>query len=248
MITRQLDTVVELQSTLSELADARQRLESIPDWMRELHDEHVASRQAIEELDTAAEDAAHERREAEAAIEDAQEKLKRYQQQINSVTTQREYSALLQEIDTVKEQIRQGEETGLAALERQDQARRQAAETRESFRELDERYQRELAKWEGEKPAVAAQVEKLEAKAEELRQHVPRSQLHLFDRLLERCQGQALATIRPIDLPGRGPREWHCGACNYRVRPQVLVAIRNHGSLEQCESCKRILYLEDDEA
>lgn len=244
-MTRILDTIVELQATLSELQAARERLAGIPDWMRELHDEHAAERAAIEELEAAAEEATRERREAEAAIEDAQEKLKRYQQQINSVTTQREYGALLQEIDTVKEQIRQGEETGLAAMERTDESRRLATEKRESFRELDERYHGELEKWEAEKPQVAAQVESLAGRAEQLRQQVPRPQLMLFERLLERSGGQALAPIRAIERPGSGPREWHCAGCNFRVRPQVVVAIQNHGSIEQCDSCKRVLYLED---
>jgi predicted nucleic acid-binding Zn-ribbon protein len=38
---------------------------------------------------------------------------------------------------------------------------------------------------------------------------------------------------------------WHCGACNYRVRPQSVVMVRNEGALQPCDSCQRILYLED---
>ncbi len=37
---------------------------------------------------------------------------------------------------------------------------------------------------------------------------------------------------------------WSCGACNYRVRPQVVVEIRTQGSLIECDSCKRILFVE----
>lgn len=244
-MSRHLDTVVELQDTLSRLTAVRERLSGIPDWMRELHAEHEAERAEIEASETAAEQAATERREAESAIADAQEKLQRYQQQINAVTTTREYGALLQEIDHVKSAIRTSEEQGLAALERQDEARRVAAEKRESFAELDQRYAVELERWEAEKPSVAAEAEQLERAAAALREKVPRPHLMLFNRLYERFSGQALAPVRELDSPGRGPRVWHCGACNYRVRPQVVVEIRNSGSLVQCDSCKRILYLED---
>lgn len=244
-MSHNLDTIVELQETLNRLVDARARLSGIPDWMQELHDEHSAERAAIEELENAAEEAVHERKEAEAAIADAQEKLQRYQQQINTVTTQREYGALLQEIDHVKQAIRAGEEQGLTALERQDEARRAAEEKRQAFAELDQRYGAELARWEQEKPAVAAEVEQLEQRAAALREAVPRPQLVLFERLLERSGGRALAPVRLLETPGRGPQVWHCGACNYRVRPQAVVEIRNHGKLVQCDSCKRILYVDD---
>jgi predicted nucleic acid-binding Zn-ribbon protein len=247
-MTRHLDTIVELQDTLTRLAAARARIAGIPDWMQELHAEHAAERAAIEALEAAAAEAGHQRREAEAAIADAQEKLQRYQQQINAVTTTREYGALLQEIDHVKAQIRTGEEQGLAALERQEEARRAAEERRQAFRELDERYGREATRWEAEKPAVAAEIAALEAQAAALRERVPRPYLSLFERLLERMGGAALAPVRRLETPGRGAQVWHCGACNYRVRPQAVVEIHNRGSLVQCESCKRILYLEDEPA
>jgi uncharacterized protein len=240
-----LETVVELQAALAQLRHAEQRLHGIPDWMRELHDEHASSKAEIEELQTAVEEAARERRAAEAVTADAQEKLKKYQQQINRVSTQREYGALLQEIDTVKSQISGSEEKALALLERADQVQKELAARNESFRELNERYAAELARWEAEKPGVARQVEELKERIAELRTRLPRGVVAQFDRIRERLPGSALAPVRLIERPGRTQREWHCAACNYRVRPQTVVEIRNSEGLVQCDSCKRILYLEE---
>lgn len=243
-MNQNLETIVELQAALDHLRAAELRLHTIPDWMRELHDEHVSSRAEIEEIEKAVEEAARERRAAEAATADAQEKLKKYQQQINRVSTQREYGALLQEIDTVKALISGSEETGLSALERWEQAQKDLAARRESFRELDERYAAELARWESEKPGVARQADELKARIGELRGRLPRGVAAQFERILERYPRGALAPVRLIARPGRAQREWHCGACNYRVRPQSVVEIRNGSGLVQCDSCKRILYLE----
>jgi predicted nucleic acid-binding Zn-ribbon protein len=243
----QMEKIVELQSAISQLKAAEQRLHGIPDWMRELHDEHAARRAEIESLDEAVQVAARERRTAEGSAQDTQEKLKKYQQQINRVSTQREYGALLQEIDTVKSQISGFEEQALAALERHEQTQKDLDAKREGFRELDERYQAELARWEAEKPEVARQVEELRGRIAELRGQIPRPQLSAFERLLDRYPGGALAAVRPIERPGRTQREWHCSACNYRVRPQSVVEIRNSGTLVQCDSCKRILYVEPEQ-
>jgi len=241
-----LETIVELQSDISQLKEADAKLHGIPDWMRELHEEHVKRKAEIDALEQAADEAARERRTAEAATQDAQEKLKKYQQQINKVSTQREYGALLQEIDTVKTQISTSEEQALSALERHDKAQEELKEKREGFRELDERYAAEQARWGAEKPAIAKRVETLRTRIAELRSRLPRAALSLFDRILERNPGAALAEVRIIERPGGKQREWHCTACNYRVRPQVVVEIRNTGNLVQCDSCKRILTIDPE--
>jgi len=241
-----LETVVELQQAIQHLRGAEQRLHGIPDWMRELHDAHAARKAEIDMLEEAVEEAVKERRAAEAAVADAQEKLKKFQQQINRVSTQREYGALLQEIDTVKAQIAGYEEQAFSSLERHDQQRQELLAKRQEFQELDQRYAAELARWEGEKPAIAQQVSALGEQIETLRGKLPRPVLAQFERILERNPAGALARVRLIERPGRGPREWHCGVCNYRVRPQVVVEIRNGDGLVQCDSCKRILYIEQE--
>jgi predicted nucleic acid-binding Zn-ribbon protein len=95
-MNQNLQNILELQGALTQLREAERRLLGIPDWMRELHDEHETRKAEIQALEESAAEATRQRRTAEAAVQDAQEKLKKYQQQINRVTTQREYGALLQ--------------------------------------------------------------------------------------------------------------------------------------------------------
>jgi hypothetical protein len=243
-----LESVVALHHNLSQLEAARERLDGVPDWMRELHEQYVAARTQIEELEEAIANAASERRAAEGQVEEAREKLKRYQKQINEVSTQREYGALLQEIDTVKQQVSEGEELAFAAMERADALAKELEETKAEFSDLDTRYAEEQQKWEAEKPSVAKEVAELEQRVAGLRGDLPANVVRQFDRIAERLTPPPLAPVRRVERPGsRGPAEWHCGACNYRVRPQILVQIRSQGNMVQCESCKRILYIDDEE-
>jgi hypothetical protein len=245
-MNQNLQNILELQAALTQLREAERRLHGIPDWMRELHDEHEARKAEIQALEETAEEAARQRRTAEAAVQDAQEKLKKYQQQINRVSTQREYGALLQEIDTAKGQIASHEEQAFSSLERHEQAQKDLAALRESFREIAERYAAEMARWEAEKPEIARQVDDLRARIGDLKARLPRNITSQFERILDRYPAGAVAPVRPIERPGRSQREWHCTACNYRVRPQAVVEIRNGSSLVQCDACKRILYLEEE--
>ena len=235
----QLSLVTKLQRALSEAADLDALLSGIPDWMQELHDEHSARKQEIDTLDQALEAAASQRRAAEATEADCQEKLKAYQDQISQVRNQREYGALLQEIDTVKNQIRECEEQALAALEQYESTEKLRNEAQEAFADLDQRYAESLEKWEAEKPEIAQQIATLE-------ESLPQRILVHFRRVFERHQGQAMAPVQEVQQTGkRGAQIWHCGACNYRVRPQAVVEIANKGTLVLCDSCKRILYIED---
>lgn len=239
-----LSLVVRLQQSLDELQANQTQLDGIPDWMQELHGRYSERKSEIDALTETQEEAASERRAAEAEASDYQEKLKTYQEQIGRVRNQREYSALLQEIDTVKENIRQAEERALAAIESHDETQVKLDEERAAFTELDEQYQTELAKWEEQKPEVRHQVDALGKEVKKLEEQLPHNVLDLFRRILERHDGHALALVQKVERVGKGPQIWSCGVCNYRVRPQSVVEITNNGSLVLCDSCRRILYLE----
>ncbi len=240
---RLLETVVELQQTQNALTTARAQIEGVPDWMRELHTEHTARRAELDLLAASLEEAAAAQRLAQAAAADADARLRRFQDQISQVRNQREYSALLQEIDAAKAQIREHQGQAFAALERQESEQARSTEAEEAFREVDGRYQVELAKWEAQKPEVAREAEVLSGRLAALRERLPRPLLAQFDLICRRYGGQALAAARRVDRIGRGQEMWHCSACHYRVRPQAIVEIRNQGAVVACDSCKRILYL-----
>lgn len=239
-----LRTIVRLQSALDALRRAEKQLSGVPEWMEELHGQHSARLAEITAVGEAAETAAHDRRRAEAAIQDASEKLKHYQQQISLVRTQREYSALLQEIDTVKGSIKGLEEQALAGMEGYEQAQKKLTEERAAFADLDTRYQQALAQWQSERPGVEQQAQTLRAEVTQLRAELPRPTLTNFERVYERRNGDAVAPLKKSTAPG-GPI-YHCGGCNYRVRLQVVGEIRNKGSLVQCDGCRRFLYVPED--
>lgn len=240
----QLDTIVTLNRVLAELAAAEAALSGVPDWMRELHGEHAAQLAEIKGLEESLTSAADDRRDAEVAVADAQEKLKHYQQQMSLVTTQREYGALLKEIDTTKGTIAQLEEDAVSAHERQEGSHEALEVRRAAFAELDARYQSELVRWEQEKPAIDARAQELRARAATLREQLPRATFSHYERLRARLGGDPLAAVKRVErTAASGPTMHSCSACNYRVRPQVVVEIRNGTDLVQCESCKRILYV-----
>ena len=70
--------------------------------MQELHAEYTRIKTRIEECEEAGSAALLEQKAAEGSAEEHLAKAAHYQQQIAQVTTQREYGALLNEIDNAK--------------------------------------------------------------------------------------------------------------------------------------------------
>ncbi len=204
-----------------------------------MHEEFTAARQEIEALEASAEEAAHERRLREGEVSDAQEQLKKFQQQVSRVRNQREYGALLSEIDLAKTTLRTLEEGTIDILERAESTTAELDQTNATFADLEQRYNAALGEWEKKKPEVAARVG-LEKEAAELRSSLPRNFVVQYKRIAERYAGEALSEVQGTERPN-GAVIWHCGICNYRVRPQVAVEIRNHGAVVQCEGCKRFM-------
>ena len=237
-----LEKIVELQGVLDELAEAEGQLAGVPDWMKELHAEHQEHKSKIDALEADREEAASERRAAESAVADAQEKLKHLQEQIGKVRNQREYGALLQEIDTIKAEIKGQEEIAFNAMERADANNEPLEAERQAFQDLDDRYSAELEKWEAQKPEVAERAERLRGQAAALKEQLPPQNLSLFLRLYDRLDGKPLAAVAEVTRSGTGAPMWRCSACNFNVRPQLVVDIRSTGSLVHCDSCKRILF------
>jgi len=230
-----------------ELVRESARLAGVPEEMRAVHEEYTAARAEIDSLAAQAEGALRERVAREGEVADAQEKLRKFQAQVSRVRNQREYGALLAEIDGAKSALRALEDGVLELLERAEAAQRELGERRAAFGDIEARHGAALAAWEARKPEVAARVAELEAAAAALRAELPKPVVSQYARLAERYHGEAVARLARAERAG-GAVIWHCAACNYHVRPQAALEIRSRGMLAQCDGCRRFLVADDADA
>lgn len=241
-MSRLVDSLTELQSVLDQLAEAEDTLENLPPAMRELHQRHAERKAEIDAVRERIEAGGQQRRRAEGESNDWQTKLTRLQEQIGSVKTQREYGAILSEIDQATEHRDAAEAAALEAMEQVEAAESELAELEEGFAELAAEYEQAEAQWQRDKPGVEERAARLRERVESLRSQLPSPVLARYDRALEHTGGQALSAVTPVDR-GKGASLWACSNCSYRVRPQALVEIRSQGKILQCEGCRRFLYV-----
>ncbi|MEO6323856.1 MAG: C4-type zinc ribbon domain-containing protein [Thermoanaerobaculia bacterium] len=232
-----LDRLFRLQEILLEARKKSDKREKTPDHLAHIE---AAYRDAVkfrQEAETRLAIAEKRKRDLDDEIADLNEKLKKYQAQLVSVKTNREYGALLNEIDGVKREVRTREDEILALEETLNSTRTEAAERDSAFPAEEEGYQTQMTDWRAEQAVLTEEINRAETEAAALRDNLDRRLLGTFDRISKSRAGVALARVNMVGLQTAA-----CSACNVRLRPQLLSDLRLSKETIICESCKRILY------
>lgn len=232
-----LSRLYRLQEILLAAKKKEDRRQRTPDHLTHIeaaYRELASRREALRERVLKAE---ARRRALEEEIGDVGEKAKKYQQQLVAVKTNREYGALLNEIDVVKREVRTREDEILQIDEDLQAARAEAGELEASFPEEEREFEEKMAGWREEQAVLAADIARGRQEADEIRGSIDKRLLATFDRIAGARGGVAVARV----TMGQGHAAT-CSACNLRLRPQLLSDLRLSKELMMCEGCKRILY------
>lgn len=244
---RPLDRLYSLQELLSELKVKRDRRSRTPDHLVHVEAAFQDALRRRAEVATRLASAEKRRRELEGEISEFAEKLKKYQAQLMAVKTNREYSALLNEIDGVKREIRTREDEVLAVEETLGRAKAEAETFDAEFPEEQKAYDEEMMDWRAEQAVLDGEILSAEARLSELREGIDKKLLGTFERIAKSRAGVGLARVAMVTTVSSTNQTAACSACNVRLRPQLLADVRLGRDTVFCESCKRILYWDGGE-
>jgi predicted nucleic acid-binding Zn-ribbon protein len=226
------DNLIELQRLDSEIRKIQSLLDSIPSRAEAIERQIEASAQT---LGQAREKLAHNqkrRRELEGEVKDIKAQITKYKLQLNQVKTNREYQALLKEIDDHQQKIDKLEEDIITELLNADRIEIdiQAAVTKDSQEKIRLRQERDdVAR---EKSRLEEEIKNLAETKEKLLPLIPRDQVALYLRIFDKKGGLALSPVT----------DDFCTLCHMRIRPQMLSELEEKNQLLLCENCGRILY------
>jgi uncharacterized protein len=232
-----LDRLFMLQEVLIEVHQKTERRSRTPEHLAHIEAAYRDARRQREETEKALARAGERRTVLEDEIADLNEKLKKYQGQLQTVKTNREYGALLNEIDVVKRDIRTREDEILALEEAATAASAELERRNEAFPAEEAGYEEQMKEWRAEQALLSDEIARAEAKAKALREELDHRLLATFDRLSRVRAGIAVAKVDMV-----GPQTAACSVCHVRLRPQLLSDLRLARETVTCESCKRILY------
>lgn len=176
-----------------------------------------------------------QQKEQEIELATKEANTKKLQLQLFQVKTNKEYTAIQHEIDQSKADASLLEEEILHLLEAVDQTTREhqaqlahVAKQQAQFREEETRLAQELK-------AIEEQLAVLEQQRHAVTPLVQTPTLSVYERVLASRDGLAM-----VPLVNES-----CGGCHMVQPPQVINEVQLKAKLVTCESCNRILYLDD---
>ena len=216
--------------TAGELA---RELAQIPSSIAAVEAKAQAARDVLENEKKALEEAEHTRRVKEGELQDCEAQRAKFQGQTAMVKTNVEYTALLHEVDGMTARISQVEEEILLAMEAADQISARLKTLQQEQIEIEQAYLRDAQQLRERMDAVKAEIATKDKEREALLNRLDPEIKASYERVRA---ARATATAR---IQGQS-----CTACHRQVPPETINRLMA-GELHTCQSCLRILVVED---
>ncbi len=231
-----LTKLIKLQAIDSQLMEIEEQKGDLPARVEHLTRELANLERGIIEKSARLEEIEKESRRLQATLEDTREQLKKYQEQLLLVATNRAYDALTVEIDNTKKSLDEGE---FHLLELSDENQRLTDEIKaDELQVVDKRT--ELATQQKSLKATIAETEAqgqaLENERQETVARIEPRFLNAYERIRAARDGLAVVPMTRNS----------CGVCFNRVTPQQQLEIKAMDRIITCESCGVILYREEN--
>jgi predicted nucleic acid-binding Zn-ribbon protein len=228
-----LEKLIRLHQAESEIKRLDSELADIPRLKSERDERLARDRGRLEAAREALETSQRSRRQHEEEVQELETKRSKYKGQLMEVKTNKEYTAVLHEIEAVEREIRSREDRILEEMERAETLVQDVAREEEAFRSVEVTARGELADLEARRGRLEEEQKRMAAERDEVAAGIPQDMLGLYQRVAK-LRGSGMAEAR----------DGMCQTCHVKLRPQMWVDVRHNEDLVQCAACHRILYYE----
>ena len=229
----QLKTLIDLQGVDTRIAAHEGEAARLPKEIAAIHTEIETAKKDVDAGKARLDAAKKDQRTREKDLEVVQAKRSKTEGRLYEVKTNKEYSAVLAEIEEIKQEKGRVEEEILVLMESQERLTADIKDAEGRFKARETQGKQEEAALQERLRAVEADLALVRTERAELARQLPAPVLADYDKLLKARGGLALAQVAKPNL---------CGGCRMTVTPQRLQELRAQSALLPCESCGRYLY------
>lgn len=227
--------LVRLQEQDKILDALKAALNRIPSDIESIQKSIEAEKAKLNEVKTKANQLQLAKRDKESQLQQKEDAVRKFGEDLNKVKTNEAYKALLLEIDKAKADVSDIETAILTIMVDMDQAAREEKAASAQIKENDAKGQKDIEALKAQEAETKAKFDQEKSNREGMTAGLPDEAMKQYDYLRRRKPGgEALAKIKG-NL---------CGACRIIVPPQAIVEVAKN-RLVTCESCQRILYRDE---
>ncbi|MCX5907804.1 MAG: C4-type zinc ribbon domain-containing protein [Deltaproteobacteria bacterium] len=205
-----------------------QRISLLEETMRKEEEKVRLDRTEIEKLQK-------ERRKKEKELDEEIEKVKKTETRVFEIKTNKEYQAVLKEIEGTKKLNHQREEEILEILERYEERHKNLLKDEKELEIRKKEGEQQIQELKQQAESFAREMAQELKRREEKGKGIPSEILSRYNMLLGKRQGIAVARV--IDGV--------CQACFMNLRPQLYIELQRQDSFILCPNCSRILFYDN---
>ncbi len=161
---------------------------------------------------------------------------------LNSAKTNKEYAAVLTQLNTTKADNSKIESQSLELMKDVEADEVECEDIQRQIGEQKETLERTRKDSESLSGKFEAEIEKIQAEWDEAARTIPRDALEKFKRVAETYDGQAVAVVEQQE--GR-TGAYSCGGCFMGITNECVNLLMTKDEIIRCANCTRILVLSD---
>ncbi|MFZ5906901.1 MAG: zinc ribbon domain-containing protein [Nitrospirota bacterium] len=235
-MNEQLKYLIELQQIDRKIIDLDSLIGDIPSRIRAAElllntsqKAFLAGKEKLESLEK-------RKRDRERELDEIGEKVRKLKARTSEIKTNKEYQALLTEIESVEKDQFSIEDEILLVMEEMENASKEAKTEEAKYGQEQEKIDVLKQKLEAEKSSYEQELSKLKTLRAGMAQTIDNELYEEYITLIGIHRGFAVTEAR----------DEICQGCNMNIPPQLFVELKKNEIIIQCPQCRRILYYKNN--
>jgi len=236
-LEQELRTVYEAQQIDTQIADNERKMFSVPKIIEELDNEIEELKNKIEKEKEIAKELEKEKNKKEKDLDVEKEKIKKFESKLHDIKTNKEYQALLKEIETVKEANERTEEEVLILMDKIEELKKDYETSEIYLKSRNVEVEKEKNKLKSELDVIEKTIHDFKEARDKLLNFVSDNLRSTYNTLIEKRGGTAVVNLK----------NGVCLGCFMNIPPQLFIEATKNRQLILCPSCNRIFFFLEEE-
>jgi uncharacterized protein len=236
MINGDLELLLKLQNIDYDLGELERSKEYVPDMMDNLRREISDCEQKLKAADDGLKQARLEQKDVELQLQDRQDKLRKLQEKMMAIKTNKEYDALVSEIDQIKQVIAALETRDVELLEISENHQKEIENLTTQLGAIKGTNVGQIASLQAQIDSVGSKMTTMGKQRHDLAGQINPRAMTAYERIRKGKGGAVVVAVK----------KRACGSCYKALPPQKIQEIKLGEKLITCDSCGRMLVWLDE--
>ena len=230
-----LSLLIQLQEIDAKIRTQIAQKNRLPEALATLELRRVSINDNLDKVKEALLAAQKVKRDRDKDLETEVQKVEKLRTRSSEIKNNKEYQALLKEIEAAEQGNKAVEDDILGLMEKIDAAAGQITVAEQRAKEEAAEIQVEQKQYEAAFAKLEEELKEIEEERQKAIAHIPKQLLSQYQKLLGTKAGIAITEARGES----------CSGCYMSIPPQVYVNVKKNENIITCPNCGRILYFKE---